>query len=78
MQGKKWSSRLRTTKGDRQSGRLQGAAESVLERMSPERGKELARMGDSSFEANAMSIQGPWLIQFRHHTVAGGYSGQHL
>lgn len=62
----KWSARLRTTKGDRQSGGLQGVAESVLERMSPERGKELTRMGDRSFGANTMSTQGLWLIEFLH------------
>ena len=80
VQGKipeSWSARLRTTKSDRQSGGLQGVAESVLERMSPERGKELARIGDSSFAANPMSIQGLWLM-VSSSTVAGGYSGQHL
>lgn len=63
----------------RQSRRLQEAAKNVLERMSPERGKDLARMGDSSFGANMMSIQDLWLIEFFfYHTVAEGYSGQHL
>lgn len=41
-------------------------AESVLERMSPERGKELTRMDDRSFGANTMSTQGLWLIEFLH------------
>lgn len=39
----------------------QGVAESILERVSPKRDKELewVRMGESSFGANSMNIPGP-------------------